>query len=285
MVPLPSCCLFCRGSLKRDAKIYGVPSLLAAGLVGVLALASAAGSPLLAAAVLVVQGVFTMGAVRQAGVPGTVTAAWLALGLGAGASVWLVAEDIPDLTPMAKLLAAGFLLAIVAQLWRRHGRPMLTTSLALAAAAIVLAMLPASLVALRTADGGAYAVGFGLLGVGAAMLVDGAGRRSVLARTLSVLAAGAAAVGVAMLANLSDVPEVAAVVIAAFGALMAVAALYAVDRLADEPSVSAVDGDPAVPAGDVLEKVAVEVRAPLRISLPIVVAAPVIYILGRLLIG
>ena len=249
-----------------------------------MALASAAGSPHLAAAVLVVQGVFTMGAVRQAGVPGTVAAAWLALGIGAGASVWLVADDLPDLTPMARLLAAGFLLAIVAQLWRRHGRPMLTTSLALTASAIVLATLPASLVALRTADSGAYGVGFGLLGVGAVMLVDGAGGRSVLARTLSVLAAGAAAVVVAMLANLSDVPEVGAVVIAAFGALMAVAALCAVDRLASEPSSSA-DEAPVVAAGDVLEKVAMEIRAPLRISLPIIVAAPVIYLLGRLLIG
>jgi hypothetical protein len=258
-----------------------VPSLLAAGLVAVLALASAAGSPVLAAGIVLVQGVFALGAVRQAGVPGAVVAAWLALGVGVGTSVWLVADDIPELTPMARLLAAAFLLAIVLQLWRRHGRPMLTASLSVTVAAVVLAALPASLVALRTAEAGAYAVGLGLLGVGVVLVVDGVGGRSVLARMLAVLVAGAAAALLVMLVSFGDVPEVGAVVLAAFGALLAVAALYAVDRLAAE---SASGQERAGSAGDVLELVAVDAR-PLQLTLPIIMAAPVIYILGRLLIG
>lgn len=258
-----------------------MPSLLAAGLVAVLALASAAGSPVLAAGVVLVQGLFALGAVRPAGVPGAVTAAWLALGIGVGSSVWLVADDIPRLTPMARLLAAGFLLAIVVQLWRRHGRPMLTTSLSVTAAAVVLAALPASLVALRTADGGVYAVGLGLLGVGIVLVVDGVGGRSVLMRMLAVLGAAAAAVVVVMLVSLADVPEVGAVVLAAFGALLAVAALYAVERMAAESSS---EGEPAGGGTDLLQLVAVDIR-PLQLTLPIIMAAPVIYLLGRLLIA
>lgn len=258
-----------------------MPSLLSAGLVAVLALASAAGSPILAAGVVLVQGLFALGGVRQVGVPGAAVAAWLALGVGVGTSVWLVADDIPKLNPMARLLAAGFLLAIVVQLWRRHGRPMLTASLSVTVAAVVLAALPASLVALRTTDSGAYAVGLGLLGVGVVLVVDGVGGRSVLARMLAVLVAAAAAVMLVMLINLADVPEVGAVVLAAFGALLAVAALYAVDRLAAESSA---DGERPIGGGDVLEIVAVDVR-PLQLTLPIIMAAPVIYLLGRLLIG
>lgn len=281
MVPLPSCCTFCPASQRWDAKIYRVPSLLAAALVAVLALASAAGSPILAAGVVLVQGVFALGAVRQIGVPGAVVAAWLSFAIGAGTSVWLVAEDIPKLTPMARLLAAGFLLAVLVQLWRRHGRPMLTTSLSLTVAAVVLAAMPASLIALRTADAGAHAVGLGLLGVGVVLVVDGVGGRSVLARMLAVLAAGAAAVMLVMSVSLGDVPEVGAVVLAAFGALLCVAALYAVDRLAVEASA---EEERSSAGGDVLELVAVDVR-PLHLTLPVIMASPVIYLLGRLLIG
>lgn len=281
MVPLPTCCSLCRVSCRRDGKIHRVPSLFAAGLVAVLALASAAGSPLLAAGVVLVQGIFAFGAVRQAGVPGAAVATWLAFGVGAGTSVWFVVDDIPKLTPMARLLAAGFLLAIVVQLWRRHGRPLLTASLSVTVTAVVLAALPAALVALRTGDAGAYAVGLGLLGVAIVLVVDGVGGRSVLARMLAVLAAAAAAVMLVMLVSMADVPEVGAVVLAAFGALLAVAALYAVDRLAAESSTGEKQPDGG---GDILELVAVDIR-PLQLTLPIIMAAPVIYLLGRLLIG
>jgi hypothetical protein len=285
MLLLSSCSLNRSGQRLGSGKISRVSSLLAAALAGVLALGSFAGAPLLAAGIVVVQVIFALGAVRQAPITGTGHAGWLALLAGGAAAGWVAVDGIPQLTPMTRVLAGGLLFALVAQLWRRNGRPMLTTSLSLTVGATVLAVLPAAWIALRHADGGSYSVGFGLLGIGLVFLAEALGGRTVLGRTMAVLVAGAAAAAIVLAVDMAgDVPAVSAVVVASFGALMAVAALAAVDRVVSEPSPAA--PAPTVSAtGAVLEEVAADVRTPLQISLPFLIAAPVVYLLGRILIG
>lgn len=254
-------------------------SLLAAGLIGVLAVGSAAGGMFLAGGVLITQVVFVMGAVRLAPVPAANSAAWLALLVGAGATGWTAWAGLPGLAPVAIVLGPALVLAIVLQLVRRDGRPQLTASLTLTVAACVLAALPVAWVGLRYADGGSHAVALGLLGAGIAVLVDALGVSPMLRRLLAVLAAAALAAGLVMwLETFSDVPPVSAVAVAAFGAVMAIVALGVVDVLADE---SRRRQGQSVAAG--ARDVAVAVT-PLRVAMPIVVAAPVVYVLGRILV-
>ncbi|HEU4544143.1 MAG TPA: hypothetical protein VFR23_23635 [Jiangellaceae bacterium] len=255
-------------------------SLLAAGLIGVLAVGSAAGGEFLAAGVLIAQVVFVMGAVRVAPVPAASGAAWLALLVGAGATAWTAWAGLPGLSPVAIVLGPALVLAIVLQLVRRDGRPRLTASLTLAVSACVLVVLPVAWVGLRYADGGGHAVALGLLGAGIAVLADALRVSAMLRRLLGVLVAAALAAGlVVWLETFSLVPAVSAVVVAAFGAVMAIVALAAVDVLADESRRS--QGQPH--AVGYTRDVAVAMT-PLRVVMPVVVAAPVVYVLGRILV-
>lgn len=249
-----------------------MPLLLTVALVVVLVVASAAGRTLLAAGVVVVQLVFAVGGVRAAAVPAAQAAGWLAAAVGVGASAWTAWGGTTALRPVVVLLGPALLAAVTVQLWRRDGRPRLTASLTMTVAACAFAVLPVAWVALRAADGGAYAVGLGLLGVGVASLAETLPGSAALRRSLAVLVAGAAAAGLVLLLDgmAAVVPAVGAVVVAAFGALMAVAALAAVDRIAAEVG----DGDGTAAVLD-----------PLRITLPIVASAPVSYVLGRILVG
>lgn len=255
-------------------------SLLAAGLIGVLAVASAAGGEFLAGGVLIAQVVFVMGAVRVAPVPAANSAAWLALVVGGGATGWTAWAGLPGLAPVAIVLGPALVLAIVIQLLRRDGRPRLTASLTLTVAACVLVVLPAAWVGLRYADGGSHAVALGLLGAGIAVLADALGVSAMVRRLLGVLIAAAAAAALAVwIETFSAVPAVSAVAIAAFGAVMAIVALAAVDVLGAE---SRRRQERQLEVGQNRD-VAVAVT-PLRVVLPVVVAAPVVYVLGRILV-
>jgi hypothetical protein len=257
-----------------------VSSLLAAGLIGVLAVGSAAGGEFLAAGVLIAHVVFVMGAVRVAPIPAAGGAAWLAMLVGVGATGWTAWAGLPGLAPLAKILGPAFVLAIVIQLFRRDGRPRLTASLTLTVAACVLAALPAAWVGLRYADGGGHAVALGLLGAGVVVLADALGVSATLRRLLAVLIAAALAAGLVMwLDSFSAVPAVSAVTVAAFGAVMAIVALAAVDVLAAESRRRT--GEPLVVAHT---RDAAAAVSPLRVAMPIVVAAPVVYVLGRILV-
>jgi hypothetical protein len=242
---------------------------MTAGLVAVLAVTAAAGSPLLAAAVIVVQVLFTLGGVQSSSVHEARPAAWLALAAAVGASVWTVYEGTPGMRPAAALLGPALLGAVAIQLLRRDGRPGLTASLTLTVAACALAILPVAWVALRAAESGVYAVGLGLLGVGIVGLAELMPLPVAVRRALAVLAAGGLAAGLVLVvgAVAAAVPAVGAVVVATFTALTAVTALAAVDRIGAEAATP-----DAVPTQ-------------LRVSLPIVATAPVAYVLGRILVG
>jgi hypothetical protein len=247
-----------------------VPWLPASGFIAALALASVAGRTVLAAGVVVVQFVFALGGVRRTSVPATRLAGWLALTVGVAGSVWTAFADTADLKPVASLLGPALVVAVVVQLARRDGRAYLTESLTLAVGASALAVLPVAWIALRGADGGAYAVGLGLLGVGVVALAEAIPLSPAVRRMLAVLAATALAAGlVSLIDDVAEaVPAVGAVVVTAFGALAATSALAAVDRLGAEVG----DRDGAM-------------LVPLYVALPIVAAAPVAYVLGRILVG
>lgn len=254
-------------------------SLLAAGLVGMLALASAAGGEFLAAGVFIAQVVLVMGAVRAAPIPAANGAAWLALLVGGGATGWTAWAGLPGLAPAAIVLGPALVLAMVVQLLRRDGRARLTASLTLTVAACVLVVLPVAWIGLRYADGGGYAVALGLLGAGIAVLADALGVSAMVRRLLAVLAAAAAAAALAVwVEDFSAVPAVSAVAVAAFGAVMAIVALAAVDVLGTESG----GGREQQLVGQ--NRDVIGVVMPLRIVMPVVVAAPVVYVLGRILV-
>ncbi|MGH8825036.1 MAG: hypothetical protein ACRDVN_11220 [Jiangellaceae bacterium] len=243
--------------------------LMTVGLVAVMAVAAVAGRPLLAAAVIIVQAQFTLGGVRSSSVHEARPAGWLALAVAVAASVWTVADGTASMRPVAALLGPALLAGVAIQLVRRDGRPGLTASLTLTVAACALGVLPVAWIALRSADSGVYAIGLGLLGVGAVGLAEGLPLPVAVRRALAVLVAGGLAAGLVLLfADVAAaVPAVGAVVVAALTALTAVTALAAVDRIGAE------SGSPE------------SVLAALRVSLPIVTTAPVAYVLGRILVG
>jgi hypothetical protein len=247
-----------------------VPSALLAAFVAVLALAAAVGRPLLGAGVAMVQVVFTLGGVRPAAVPAARAGAWLALVVSLGASVWTVLSDPNEMWPVAVLLGPALVAAMAIQLGRHDGRQAMTMSLTMTVAACALAVLPVAWLALRSAEGGVHAVWLGLLGVGVVGLAELLPLPVAARRSVAILLAAAVAAGLVLMAGdvAAAVPAVGGVVVAAFAALSAVIAVTAVDRLAVEAGGSTA-----------------AVLAPLRVTLPIVVAAPVSYALGRILIG
>ncbi|SDU11239.1 hypothetical protein SAMN04488563_0138 [Jiangella alkaliphila] len=298
---------FRRGWAVRVCKHSKVPSvhasLAVAALAGVLALASASGSTLLAGGLALVIVIFTLGGVAAARAGAARWSAGIALMAGLGALGWTWSEGSSDLTPMAALLGPTLVASIVVQLLRRDGRAGLTTSLALSVTACVLAVLPVALLALRESHDGEYPVGLALLGVGAVGLAESLPMSRAVGRLVGVLLA---ALGAGALVLTTDwvseaVPAVSAVVVATFAGLLAAVAFAAVDRLADEftpqpaPVAVRVGGDPAAGPGAEAGPGAGAEPAPLprgasaflplRVSLPFVAAAPVAYVLGRIFVS
>jgi hypothetical protein len=245
-------------------------SVLSTALVAVLAIAAGVGRPLLGAGVAVVQVVFTLGGVRPAAVPALREGAWLALAVSVAASVWLVVGDPSEMWPVAALLGPALVVAVMIQLLRRDGRQALSTSLTMTVAACALALLPVAWLALRGAEGGVHAVWLGLLGVGVVVLAELLPTPAAVRRSLAVVLAGALAAALVTVADgvAAAVPAVGGVVLTTFAALTAVTAVAAVERVGEEMGDSTVD-----------------LLTPLQVTMPIVVAAPVAYVLGRVLVG
>jgi hypothetical protein len=262
-----------------------VAALLAAGLAGVLVLATLVGTPLLAAGAAVVVVVLTLGAVRPAEVPGSGRAAGLALVVGVAGLVALAVDDSADAGALAAVLGPSLVAAIALQIARRDGRPRLTASLTLAVTACVLALLPAMWVALRESVDGRASVLVGLTGVAVATLVEGLPGSRAMVRTVAVLAAGAsgALLSFAVMTVRDAAPPLNAVVLATFAAVATAAANASVDRIAAEARV--VVARDAPPTSYVEPGAFLAAVLPLRVSLPFVVAAPVTYVLGRILVG
>jgi hypothetical protein len=289
-------------------------SFIAAVLAGVLALASASSALLMTGGIAVVQVVFAMGVVRASTMRSARPAAWLALAGGLGTLIWVELNGTPELAPMAVILGPTVLVAFVAQLLRRDGRPGLNAALALVVTACVLTALPVAWLALLLTPDGAPIVGLALLGVAAVALAEVLPISRAVRRVLGVLVAStAAAVLVVVAEPVGDaVPAVSAVVLAAFAGVMAAVTFAIADRLAGEvgseapPVLVAVPEEVTVPdltpstyggaearEPEAPEQLAASKRGtdalslivPLRIAGPFVAAAPTAYVLGRLLVG
>jgi sorbitol-specific phosphotransferase system component IIC len=108
-----------------------------------------------------------------------------------------------------------------------------------------------------------------LLGVGLVGLAELLPMPAVARRPVAILLAGAVGAGLMLVTSgAGAAAPVVSGVVAAFAAVSAVVAVAAVDRMAAEASDNSVS-----------------VLTPLRVTLPIVMAAPVSYVLGRILLG
>lgn len=181
----------------------------------------------------------------------------------------LVLADGASLAPVPRVLGAAVLGLFAVQLARRDGRPDLVGSLAAGAAACSLVGLGAALLAARALPDGTSLVAVTALsaGVAAALAGLGAGARSASARVVAVVVAIAVAVaaGAAAGAIGSAGPLVGALLGLAAGAVGAVgqalAALLPGHRGEPVPTLAA------------------------AAVLPVLLAAPLAYVLGRLLVG
>jgi hypothetical protein len=149
--PLPVAALWSRS---------GTPEVVAAAVVAVLAAAlagaAAAGPQPLAAAVGVVQLALVAGWVASAGAPGWPLAGAIALGAGIAADVRLLEASGAGLAAAAPVAGIAMLPAVGVHLFRRD-RTQATAGVATATSAVLLAVCPAALLALRAGRHGTAA--------------------------------------------------------------------------------------------------------------------------------
>jgi hypothetical protein len=180
---------------------------------------------------------------------------------GAADLAVLAADETRPMEHVAPVLAVALLAALAHQLARRDGRGDLTTSLTASGAAAVLGCLGSAWLALDVSRDGTGLLVLAAAAAAAPAVVEPG--RSRLGRSAWVGAVGAAAVtGVAAVA-VAETTDVSLPVALASGAGAVVAARLAV-LLADRAPVR----HPLLPA-----------------ALPPVLVAPVVYLLGRLLVG
>lgn len=273
-------------------------SLATVALAGALALGAAADYALLAGGLAIVVLIFAFGAVRSSTIAAARPVALLAASAGLIGLAWTYVAETPDLIPMVSVLGPSLVLAIVIQLARRNGRPALTSSLAASVSACVLAVLPVMWLAMWLVnDVGNYAVELGLLGVGVVAVLESVPIARAVRRVIGVVLSAGIASALGMVAGeFGDaVPPVSALVVAALAGLMAAVAFAVTDRVAGEAPVETAQVPVTVPDdGSAAERAEYPPAAgatlpapwitPLCISLPVIAAGPVVYVLGRLLI-
>ena len=235
-----------------------MPAALTLALAAALALGAYAGDVVLLLAVLVVQGLLVSGWHRALDVPGALGGVVLAGAVAVAADVLLlVRDDARPLTPVTGVLGVAVLGALIHQLARRPDRARLTASL-------TATMTLVALVAL------------------AALFLPAAQTRGEAA--LAALVALAAAVAVAA-DLLPSVPLVRAAVAVAAG--VAVGGLIgALTGLAVGPAVLMGGVGSAVgAAGTALVRREPRPDLATAAAVPLALAGPVAYVLGRILVG
>jgi hypothetical protein len=180
---------------------------------------------------------------------------------GAADLAVLAADETRPMEHVAPVLALAMLAALVHQLVRRDGRGELTTSLTATGSAAVFACLGSAWLALDVSREGTGLLVLGAVAAAAPAVVDLAGSR--LGRPRWAAAVWAAALAGAAAAVVAETTEVSLPVALAVGAGAVVAA-----RLAMLVTERAPAPHPLLPA-----------------ALPPVLVAPVVYLLGRLLVG
>jgi hypothetical protein len=251
--------------------------LVAAALAGLALIGTAP----LAAGVFCVQVVVALAWLAAIGARGAVGGFAIAIAAAAAVDVVIGVADQPDIGRAAPVAGIALVVALLHQLARKPRREV-TVSLAGTLSSVVFGVCAASYVALLAEIGGPHAVAASLLGAGAALavarLLDVAlprpsvfpgSRRGVVG---VVVGAGAAlAVGAAYGAGEHDLGARIGLRVAVISALLALLADIAVDAVLtqapppDERRLSAL--------------------TPLGVLLPVVLAGPVAYVAGRILLG
>lgn len=233
----------------------------ALGLAVALVLGAATAPVVLLVAVVMTQGLLVAGWHRSLDWLGAAGGAVVAGTAALGADLLVLAADGDrPLSGVPAVLALSVLAALVHQLLRRDGRGRLVHSLAATVTLAALAVLASSYLAAEAADGGAALVAVAALPAGTVVAASVLRRRTGRSPWLDLAAVPAAAVLALAVPLLSDLAVVPGLVIAASAALVAWVSGFVVARSA-EP-------DPALAAG-----------------LPLALAGPVAYVLGRLLVG
>ena len=237
-------------------------AVAALALGAALVLGAAAGPAVLAAAVLLAQGLVIVDWHRTLGVAGArggiVVGAVAAVGSDA-----LVLADVGErpLAAVPGVLAAAVVGALVHQLARRDGRDRLTASLTATVSLAALVALGSTLLAVHDEK-------------------DGLALISTAAAAAALVAAGVTA------RQLAGAPRRADVAVVAGAAVLVTVSVVALDGLAVTPAfaVAGTAGTVAWVAGVLVARSAEPHVGP-GAALPLVLAGPVAYVLGRLLVG
>jgi len=257
------------------------PGVVAGVAAAALAGLALAGTPALAAGLFCVQVVMSLAWLASLGVKGSLGAFGIAVAAAAAIDIVLALADSPDIGDAAPVAGIALLIALSHQLARRPRRAV-TLSLAGTMSAVALAVCAASYIALLAEGSGDLADTAALLGVGAALVVarlldlavvtpsafPGSRRGAV---GIGAGAAAALAVGAAYGSANSALGTGVGLRLAVIAAALALISDVAVDAVLtqapppDERRLSAL--------------------TPLGVLLPVVLAGPVAYVTGRILLG
>lgn len=259
-----------------------VGSGLAAGAVATaLAGLALVGTPLLGAGVFVVQVVVALAWLAALDARGSLGAFGIAIAAAATMDAVIGASDGSSIGQAAPVVGVALVVSLLHQLSRRP-RPGATLSLAGTISAVGFGLCAASYVALRGELGGDQAAAAALLGAGVALAV---GRVADLITTRPAIATGSRRGLLGVVAGV-----VAAVGVgAAYGSAADRLGTGVGLRLAVIAAVLAVIADIAVDAvlaqAPPPDERRLSALTPLGVLLPVVLAGPVAYVAGRILLG
>ncbi len=237
-------------------------ALLTAAAAGLLAFAAAAGHYPFALAVFFLQAGLAVGWYRLAPVPSPTGSLALTIAAAIAADGLLLAQDRAiSVGPLAGVLAASFVGALIHELGRAGERQYLTASLAATMTGCTLVVLAATVLAERAAPGGESVVITSAVAVAAGSIIA-APPFPPLVKVIAGMIAGLAAGGVVG-GGLEDLGTTRGIVLGAAAGLLVASARYVV--------VAAKSSRRAVLSAAVL--------------LPLAFAAPAAYVIGRILVG
>ena len=256
------------------------PGLVAGAVAAALGGLSLAGTPALAAGVFCVQVVICLAWLASLGAKGSLGAFGIGVAASAAIDIVLAVSDSPDLGDAAPVVGIALVVALLHQLARRPRRAV-TLSLAATMSSVAFAVCAGAYVALLAEGSGDLADVAALLGIGAALgvarlldlvVVTPSAFPGSRRGAIGIVAGAAAAVAVGAAYGSSNALHTGVGLrIAVIAALLALIADVAVDAVLtqapppDERRLSAL--------------------TPLGVLLPVVLAGPVAYITGRILLG
>lgn len=264
--------------------------------------ASLLGQTALVVVVVLAQALLVVGWFTVLAVPGREVGGVLALGAGIVADLAMLerGSDV-SLGPLAGVLGPALLVAVVHQLSRTDKKGRVTASLTATMSAVMLSVLASALVAERAATHGRTVTIVAIAAAGAASAVAALALPPALTDTAALaagLAAGAIVGAIAgdMAARYVVPVALAATVLAVLGRRMAAFAAWDVAAEAARRTADiAAAGSAPAPGGRASRRARREAAKQARRSgeailvlasaLPVVLAAPAAYVLGRLLVG